>query len=69
MNTGEFITLCDGVPAEVRPKATAKNYLDEEHERIKVALTPDKGEGMLFSEFKRLRAGFIYLSILDDKND
>ncbi len=69
MNTGEFITLCDGVPAEVRPKATAKNYLDEEHERIKVALTPAKGEGMLFSEFKRLRAGFIYLSILDDKND
>ena len=69
MDTTEFIAFCDSVPAEVRPDALHQSDFDEERERIKIALTPAYGKGMLFSEFKRLRTGFIYLSILDDKND
>ncbi len=69
MNTTEFIALCDGVLAEVQSTTPQRNAYEEERVMIKDAITPAKDEGMLFSEFKRLRTGFIYLSIIDDTKD
>lgn len=69
MNTTEFIALCEGVPAEVKTSAPGGSAYEEECVKIKNALTPAADEGMLFSEFKKLRTGFIYLSIIDDTKD
>ena len=69
MDTNQFMTLCDGIQAlEERPVVKHSVY-DEEKERILVALTPDGDTSVPFSEFKRLRTGFIYLSIIDDSKD
>ena len=69
MNTEEFIALCDGIPAEVRQEGPHGNPYNEERVKIKDALTPVGDEGVSFAEFKRLRTGFIYLSIIDDTKD
>ena len=69
MDTTQFIAFCDGIAAEARPVAQRMNPYDEERVRIKDALTPSGDEGMLFTEFKKLRSGFIYLSIIDDSKD
>ena len=69
MNTTEFIALCEGIPAEVKTSAPRRGAYEEECVKIKDALTPANDEGMLFSEFKKLRTGFIYLSIIDDTRD
>lgn len=69
MNTDEFIALCDGIPAEVRQEGPHGNPYNEERVKIKDALTPVGDEGVSFTEFKKLRTGFIYLSIIDDTKD
>ena len=69
MDTTQFIALCDGIAAEARPAAQRMNLYEEERVRIKDALTPSGDEGMLFAEFKKLRSGFIYLSIIDNTKD
>lgn len=69
MNTDDFISLCDGTDAEVRSTDSSENFYREECVRIKDVLTPSTDESMPFSEFEKLRTGFIYLSILDDKID
>jgi len=69
MDTSEFIILCDGIPAEVRQDGPRGNANKEERVKIKDALTPDGDEGVSFVEFKKLRTGFIYLSIIDDTKD
>ena len=69
MNTTEFITLCDSTPAGVRTAGAHGNAYQEEVVRIKNALTPADNSGVPFNEFKKLRTGFIYLSIIDDSKD
>lgn len=67
MDTHEFIALCDGVP-EGSKAARMPNY-KEECVHIKDPLTDTTGSGSPFAEFKRLRTGLIYLSIIDGSKD
>lgn len=69
MDTSEFIALCDGVQAEERTTNLHGSVYEEGCVRIKDALTPNGEKGTPFSEFKQLRTGFIYLSIIDDSRD
>ena len=69
MDTTQFIAFCDGIAAEARPATQRMNPYEEERVRIKDALPPSGDEGMLFTEFKKLRSGFVYLSIIDDSKD
>ena len=69
MDIAEFIKLCDGISAEVRQDGPRKSTYKEEYIRIKDALTPVGDESVPFTEFKKLRTGFIYLSIIDDTKD
>lgn len=69
MDTTEFIKLCDGIPAETRKEVSHRNAYKEECVKIKDALTPVNDKGVPFSEFKKLRTGFIYLSIIDEEKD
>lgn len=69
MDTAEFITLCDGIPAEVRQDRPRRDTYKEDCIKIKDALTSVGDEGVSFAEFKKLRTGFIYLSIIDDTKD
>lgn len=69
MDTSEFIKLCDGIPSETRKEEPREILYKEEYVNIKNMLTPLGDEGMPFAEFKKLRTGFIYLSIIDDSKD
>lgn len=69
MDTSEFIKLCDGIPSETRKEEPRKILYKEKYVNIKNMLTPLGDEGMPFAEFKKLRTGFIYLSIIDDTKD
>ncbi|MBO7637280.1 MAG: hypothetical protein J6S89_11965 [Paludibacteraceae bacterium] len=69
MDTSEFIKLCDGIPSETRKEEPREILYKEEYVNIKNMLTPLGDEGMPFAEFKKLRTGFIYLSIIDDTKD
>lgn len=65
----EFIALCDSTPAEICAESSHGNAYQEELVRIKDALTPADNSGVSFNEFKKLRTGFIYLSIIDNSKD
>ena len=69
MDTSEFIKLCDGIPSETRKEEPREILYKEKYVNIKNMLTPLGDEGMPFAEFKKLRTGFIYLSIIDDTKD
>ncbi len=69
MDTKDFIVLCDGIAAEERASSPRNNAQDEERIRIKDALTPGVNDGIPFVEFKKLRTGFIYLSVIDQSRD
>lgn len=69
MDTTEFIKLCDGIPAETQKEVPHGNAYKEECVKIKDALTPVNDKGVPFSEFKKLKTGFIYLSIIDEEKD
>ena len=69
MDTAEFISFCDGIPAEVSQVGPRRNTYKDECVRIKDALTPVGDEGVSFTEFKKLRTGIIYLSIIDETKD
>ncbi len=69
MDTAEFISFCDGIPAEVQHDGSRRGTYKEECIKIKDALTPVGDECVSFTEFKKLRTGIIYLSIIDDTKD
>ncbi len=69
MDTAEFISFCDGIPAEVSQVGPRRNTYKDECVRIKDALTPVGDEGVSFTEFKKLREergdGYLFRQMTD----
>lgn len=68
MDTIQFIALCDGIPAELRTSSPKGGIVQEERVRIKDPLTRTS-MGEPYSDFMKLRTGFIYLQYIDKSKD
>ncbi len=68
MDTVQFMTLCDGIPAELRTSSPKGGIAQEERVRIKDSLTR-VSMGEPYTDFMKLRTGFIYLQYIDKSTD
>lgn len=68
MDTNQFMTLCDGITAEVRQLVHGSRF-EMERVKIKEALSSTDVKRVPYADFTKLHTAFIYLSVIDNTKD